>query len=198
MILLCVEHQSIVPGNLRIQINRQNIVTNERITIKPSFSAWCPQHRTHTHTCTHTNKAWAWKATNKSLVNGCVRGWNLELMGWTMQNLWYLVFPVNSSTHAFKFFLLPCEMKFLLTWFRFPGPSLRPGPQWTSLPSSSRWAGWRHRCSQKTPGKSGSKHFLQRQTGTRYQVWLSCLLVKGTVSCAQPKKHGNKWQQRQR
>ena len=75
-----------------------------------------------------------------------------------------------------------------LTWCRSPGLSLHPGPLWTSLPSSSRWAGWRHRCSRRTPGKSGSKHFLQRQEMTCCHAWLSHWLVKGTpFMCTAPK-----------
>lgn len=66
-----------------------------------------------------------------------------------------------------------------LTWCRSPGLSLHPSPLWTSLPSSSRWVGWRHRCSRKTPGKSGSKHFLQRHEMTCGHAYLSCWLVKG-------------------
>ncbi len=75
-----------------------------------------------------------------------------------------------------------------LTWCRFPGLSPRPSPLWTSLPSSSRWEGWRRRCSRKTPGKSGSKHFLQRQEMTRCHAWLSCRLVKVMrFMCTAPK-----------
>lgn len=49
-----------------------------------------------------------------------------------------------------------------LTWFRSLESGSRPGPQWTSRPSSSRWAGSRRRCSQRTLGMSGSPDCLQR------------------------------------
>lgn len=79
------------------------------------------------------------------------------------------VFPLNFSTYAINSSLLSHQIKgpktpaLFLTWCRSPELSLHPSPRWTSPPSSSRWAGWRRRCSRRTPGTSGSKHFLQRR-----------------------------------
>lgn len=120
-----------------------------------------------------------WKHFLMHLINSITPVVEIPISGVCAQtsDIGVVHFPANVFTPPINPSLVPCPAKstpvMFLTWCRSPGSSLRPSPLWTSLPSSSRWVGWRHRCSRKTPGKSGSTRFLQRQEATGRHARLS-------------------------